>query len=168
MDPVFPDLHHKMSKKIAMLTKVIYHLNTKNEDHQLELDVITSNHQFEKEQILRDASNRISQFKKIMEDQQASVNQEAKLEKLQKKHDLEKQQAMLELQALKKKMMDKENSISSDYQDKFNELSVQVEGINKQFQDKIRKFEASNKSLKAALDAANAVDAASISPLATV
>lgn len=32
---VFPDLHHKMSKKIAQLTKVIYHLNSKNEDHQV-------------------------------------------------------------------------------------------------------------------------------------
>lgn len=32
---VFPDLHHKMSKKIAQLTKVIYHLNTKNEDHEV-------------------------------------------------------------------------------------------------------------------------------------
>lgn len=32
---MFPDLHHKMSKKIAQLTKVIYHLNTKNEDHQV-------------------------------------------------------------------------------------------------------------------------------------
>lgn len=31
---IFPDLHHKMSKKIAQLTKVIYHLNTKNEDRQ--------------------------------------------------------------------------------------------------------------------------------------
>ena len=31
---LFPDLHHKMSKKIAQLTKVIYHLNTKNEDRQ--------------------------------------------------------------------------------------------------------------------------------------
>ena len=30
---LFPDLHHKMSKKIAQLTKVIYHLNSKNEEH---------------------------------------------------------------------------------------------------------------------------------------
>ncbi len=33
MGELFPDLHHKMSKKIAQLTKVIYHLNTKNEVH---------------------------------------------------------------------------------------------------------------------------------------
>lgn len=37
---VFPDLHHKMSKKIAQLTKVIYHLNTKNEDRQARLLMI--------------------------------------------------------------------------------------------------------------------------------
>jgi hypothetical protein len=32
---VFPDLQLRMSKKIAQLTKVIYHLNTRNEDHQV-------------------------------------------------------------------------------------------------------------------------------------
>jgi len=31
------DLHKKMSKKIAQLTRVIYQLNTKNDDHELEL-----------------------------------------------------------------------------------------------------------------------------------
>ena len=71
---VFPDLHHKMSKKIAQLTKVIYHLNTKNEDHQSELDVISSNHQLEIQQILRDAAARISKFKEIVESKQASVS----------------------------------------------------------------------------------------------
>ncbi len=70
---VFPDLHHKMSKKIAQLTKVIYHLNTKNEDHQTELDVLTSNHQVEIQQILKDAAVRIGKFKEIVENKQAAV-----------------------------------------------------------------------------------------------
>jgi hypothetical protein len=71
---VFPDLHHKMSKKIAQLTKVIYHLNTKNEDHQTELDVMTANHQMEIQQILRDAAARIGKFKEVIENKQASVS----------------------------------------------------------------------------------------------
>lgn len=71
---VFPDLHHKMSKKIAQLTKVIYHLNTKNEDHQTEVDVMTSNHQMEIQQILRDAAARIGKFKEVMESKQANVS----------------------------------------------------------------------------------------------
>ena len=71
---VFPDLHHKMSKKIAQLTKVIYHLNTKNEDHQTELDVMSTNHQMEIQQILRDAASRISKFKEVIESKQANVS----------------------------------------------------------------------------------------------
>ncbi len=31
------ELHYKMCKKIAQLAKVIYHLHTKNEDHEYEL-----------------------------------------------------------------------------------------------------------------------------------
>ncbi len=71
---VFPDLHHKMSKKIAQLTKVIYHLNTKNEDHQTELDVLSSNHQVEIQQILKDAAVRIGKFKEVVENKQAAVS----------------------------------------------------------------------------------------------
>ena len=41
----YPDLHHKMSKKIAQLTKVIYHLNTRNDDHEAELAALTSQHE---------------------------------------------------------------------------------------------------------------------------
>ena len=70
---VFPDLHHKMSKKIAQLTKVIYHLNTKNEDHQLEIDSIHANHQMEIQQVLRDAANKIAKFKELVDIKQQTV-----------------------------------------------------------------------------------------------
>ena len=71
---VFPDLHHKMSKKIAQLTKVIYHLNTKNEDHAVEMEQLAASHQMEIQQILRDAANRISKFKEAIETRQAQVS----------------------------------------------------------------------------------------------
>ena len=70
---VFPDLHHKMSKKIAQLTKVIYHLNTRNEDHQSELDAITYNHQSEVQQLMRDAANKIAKFKDLVDIRKAVV-----------------------------------------------------------------------------------------------
>jgi hypothetical protein len=41
----YPDLHHKMSKKIAQLTKVIYHLNTRNDDHEAEVAALTAQHE---------------------------------------------------------------------------------------------------------------------------
>ena len=51
MQAGFPDFHHKMSKKIAQLTKVIYHLNTKNDDHEYQLKTITDNYESEIQEV---------------------------------------------------------------------------------------------------------------------
>ena len=64
-DEAFTDLHQKMSKKIAQLTKVIYHLNTRNEDHQSELDAIGFSHESETRELMRDAANKIGKFKDL-------------------------------------------------------------------------------------------------------
>jgi hypothetical protein len=42
-----------MSKKIAQLTKVIYHLNNKNEDHDHDLADVSEQYETEIEQILK-------------------------------------------------------------------------------------------------------------------
>lgn len=47
----FPDFHHKMSKKIAQLTKVIYHLNTKNDDHEFQIKHLTDTYEHEIEEV---------------------------------------------------------------------------------------------------------------------
>lgn len=47
----FPDFHHKMSKKIAQLTKVIYHLNTKNDDHEFQLNSLADAYESEIEDV---------------------------------------------------------------------------------------------------------------------
>lgn len=72
-DP-FPDLHQKMSKKIAQLTKVIYQLNTRNEDHQSEIDSITHNHQQETQRLMLDAASKIGKFKDLMDIRKNAVS----------------------------------------------------------------------------------------------
>jgi myo-inositol catabolism protein IolC len=71
---VFPDLHHKMSKKIAQLTKVIYHLNTRNEDHQSEMEALAYHHQAEIQQLALDAANKIAKFKDLIESRKVAVS----------------------------------------------------------------------------------------------
>lgn len=51
-------LQLRMSKKIAQLTKVIYHLNTKSEDHDLDLQEMAEHYEAEIESILRSATGR--------------------------------------------------------------------------------------------------------------
>lgn len=70
---VFPDIHHKMSKKIAQLTKVIYHLNTKNEDHSMELDAIKAQHQQEMQQLINETTSKLARMKELVDLKQATV-----------------------------------------------------------------------------------------------
>ncbi|XP_060585098.1 protein FAM184A-like [Ruditapes philippinarum] len=50
---VTQDMHLKMSKKIAQLTKVIYALNTKNDEHEAVLQQIKEQHEEELQQLLQ-------------------------------------------------------------------------------------------------------------------
>ena len=81
---MFPDLHHKMSKKIAQLTKVIYHLNQRNEDFQSELQSERMDHQSEVEEILQDAASKINAFKAKLEDAKQRGATASALKKLKK------------------------------------------------------------------------------------
>ena len=49
-------LQHRMSKKIAQLTKVIYHLNNKNEDHTYDLHELSEQYESEIETVRNGSS----------------------------------------------------------------------------------------------------------------
>ena len=57
----------RMSKKIAQLTKVIYQLNNKNEDHDFDMQDMADTYEAEIEQMLRDAAGKINTFKDQLE-----------------------------------------------------------------------------------------------------
>lgn len=51
------ETHHKMSKKIAQLTKVIFHLHTKNEENATYQQSLSNVHEKEMEIILKEAND---------------------------------------------------------------------------------------------------------------
>jgi hypothetical protein len=57
-----------MSKKIAQLTKVIYHLNSRTEDHELEVQELCEQHEADMHIVLRDSAEKIAFFKAQMDD----------------------------------------------------------------------------------------------------
>ena len=86
---LYPDLHHKMSKKIAQLTKGIYHLNTVNEDNQFEVQARAKAQANEIQTIIKDASAKINRFREQIEEKRGEVNVAAQLEQLKMKHEAE-------------------------------------------------------------------------------
>lgn len=61
------ETHHKMSKKIAQLTKVIFHLHSKNEENSSYHTALSNAYEKEIETILRDANNIINRQKEALE-----------------------------------------------------------------------------------------------------
>lgn len=53
----------RMSKKISQLTKVIYHLNSRTEDNEFDMQEMVEQYESEIEQILKDTAEKINFFK---------------------------------------------------------------------------------------------------------
>ena len=85
------ELQHKMSKKIAQLTKVIYHLNTKNDDHDFEMKALTQQYEGEISDILQDAAAKIRFFKQKVEEKANDERLDLALKEIQKQHAREKE-----------------------------------------------------------------------------
>jgi hypothetical protein len=56
----FPDLHHKMCKKVARLTRVIFILNTKNDEQSLNIKIMRNSYEFELSKVLKRAKSKIT------------------------------------------------------------------------------------------------------------
>lgn len=65
------DLLFKMSKKIAQLTKVIYYLNTKNEDSSLRIQLITDEYENELKETVAEGATVINELQMKLAEQEA-------------------------------------------------------------------------------------------------
>jgi hypothetical protein len=124
---LFPDLHHKMSKKIAQLTKVIYHLNSKNEDHQDDLTSLTDAYETEIDQILKDAYTKINKFKDMIEQRKEVEKQQQAVDEFKKQHEKEKKEALDAFEAYKSKVKASEEQLRKSYDEK---LQVRIKPSN--------------------------------------
>jgi len=75
----FPDFHHKMSKKVAQLTKVIFHLNTKNDEYEYNIKSIVNSYEQEMEQLIKEANIAITKYKEAYDRIQQSDKTEKEL-----------------------------------------------------------------------------------------
>lgn len=162
----FPDLHHKMSKKIAQLTKVIFYLNSKNELHQSEVSFssifvledsnstepskvlgIQDAYESEIDEILRDAHKRLLEFHTRLE---GSINEQnllvdslrrqhaAELTAVQQKYQEEKRVFCLRSSLSFKKIPFQ--LLSSESQLRVSGLTVEIENLKAQFAERAQQL----------------------------
>jgi hypothetical protein len=178
---VFPDLHHKMSKKIAQLTKVIiilsplfpghlltflpsflpsfqviYHLNSRNEDRQYELEEVHSSHQRELQDILQDAATKISRFKEQLDTKRGEAATAREVEHLRVKHEKERAEALEQLRLLKRQAADREDALGDEYARRVDDMEEEVSTMKQAFAESAAQFSERSAALEISLERARA------------
>ena len=149
---VFPDLHHKMSKKIAQLTKVIYHLNTKNEDNQSMIEALQAQHQVEIDMVAKEALTRMATTKELAEMKQKMLATAGQMEKLNKKHADDKAKTIADFEKFKDMVKEREDKYTTEFEQKYDFLNADYEKANASFQSKLSAFEDAKKRMQERLD----------------
>ncbi|XP_051912845.1 protein FAM184A-like isoform X1 [Hippocampus zosterae] len=134
------DLHLKMSKKIAQLTKVIYALNTKNDEHEEEIDSLKEAHEDEVQHIVTETRDKIMQYKSKMVDEADLRRRLASLEESVELHEHMKRQALAEFEMYRQRMEDSQLCIEAQHTQRVVSMSREVEEMRRDFEEKLRAF----------------------------
>ncbi|KAJ7398550.1 hypothetical protein BTVI_124127 [Pitangus sulphuratus] len=102
------EMHVKMCKKIAQLTKVIYALNTRNDEHEASIEALREAHEEEIQHILAETRETILQCKSKVEEEQLLRKHIQALEIAVEQHKRLKEEALAELTLCKKQAEEKE------------------------------------------------------------
>ncbi|XP_072264925.1 protein FAM184A isoform X2 [Pyxicephalus adspersus] len=134
------DLHLKMSKKIAQLTKVIYALNTRNDEHESGVQAIKEAHEEEIQQILAETREKILQYKNKVSEETELKRKIQALEESLEEHKKMKHQAITEFEVYKHRVEDMQLCAEAQHVQRVVTMSREVEEIRKRFEERIRSF----------------------------
>ncbi|XP_038622695.1 protein FAM184A isoform X5 [Tachyglossus aculeatus] len=129
-----------MSKKIAQLTKVIYALNTKNDEHESAIQALKETHEEEIQQILAETREKILQYKSKVTEELDLKRKIQVLEESLEDHRKMKHQALTEFEAYKHRVEDMQLCAEAQHVQRVVTMSREVEEIRKKFEEKLRSF----------------------------
>ncbi|XP_060229160.1 protein FAM184A isoform X2 [Meriones unguiculatus] len=134
------DMHLKMSKKIAQLTKVIYALNTKNDEHESAIQALKDAHEEEIQQILAETREKILLYKSKVTEELDLKRKIQVLEASLEDHMKMRQQALTEFEAYKHRVEDIQLCAEAQHVQRIVTMSREVEEIRRKFEEKLRSF----------------------------
>jgi len=130
--------HHMMCKKIAQLTKVIYHLNSKNEDQEARLADLQQRYEKEIANLEKDAEAKISKLRDGLDKATGSEAEalRTRADELASSYEQQKTEALAEMAALKKKLQ-------ASAESKIADATRQVDDLQRQTTSQLGELEKS-------------------------
>ena len=142
------EMHIKMSKKIAQLTKVIYSLNTKNDEHEEIIEGLKTAHQEELQKVVVEYSDKMGHYRQKMEliDEQELLI--SKLQSLLEEERTEKQNFITDFEKFKQGKDEMEKTVVSKYETKMADMANNLVKIKDEFENRTQQFEIARKKFE--------------------
>lgn len=146
---VTQDMHLKMSKKIAQLTKVIYALNTKNDENEAVLQALRDQNEEEKQQLLNDMQNKLQLYKSRLDGETDHKRQISILQTRISEYEQHSASVEDRLARLKQETSVREQQQQQEYNQQVQQLTQDVLRAKREFEDHLQGFEAWRKKKEA-------------------
>ena len=142
------EMHIKMSKKIAQLTKVIYSLNTKNDEHEEIIEGLKTAHQEELQKVMVECRDKMGHYRQKMEliDEQELLI--SKLQSLLEEEQTEKQNFITDFEKFKQSKDEMEKTVVSKYETKMAEMANSLVKIKDEFENRTQQFEIARRKFE--------------------
>jgi len=124
----------KLGKKVAQLTKVIFHLNTKNEDNEALVKAMAEHHDAEIAQVMQKAAQREAMLKEQLEAKEKNHNS---VKTIREKYEGERQKLVGQMSELKTQLEEKDAELLVEKEEhernlaalKSNQIAMEHEGL---------------------------------------
>ncbi len=131
------ELIDKMCRKISQLTRVVYVLNSKNDEHESLIDAMAQAYEKELSNSEREKNIAIKKMKGQIEKIKIQNNPEQKILEINKKFDNQVNSFNKEYDKLKKDMKSKQKNIQDEYNEKYNKMIKENVEMKKLYENKI-------------------------------
>jgi len=128
-----PELHKKICKKMAQLTRVIYQMNTRNDENDLTLKQFIAAYEKEMDLLVDESNNIISKYKIQLEKSNKQDELELEIKKITDEVTRQKDISKKEFNNLKNKVEDREKKLSQDYETKLVQQKNDYESLKQKY-----------------------------------
>lgn len=128
-----PELHKKICKKMAQLTRVIYQMNTRNDENDLTLKQFIAAYEKEMDLLVDESNNIISKYKIQLEKSNKQDELEQEIKKITDEVTRQKDISKKEFNNLKNKVEDREKKLSQDYETKLVQQKNEYENLKQKY-----------------------------------
>uniref|UniRef100_A0A3Q1CR07 Protein FAM184A/B N-terminal domain-containing protein n=1 Tax=Amphiprion ocellaris TaxID=80972 RepID=A0A3Q1CR07_AMPOC len=121
-------------------SKVIYALNTKNDEHEAAIATLKEAHEEEVQQILSETREKILQYKSKISDEMDLKRRIQSLEESMELHERMKRQALAEFESYRQRVEDMQLCTEAQHTQRVVSMSREVEEMRRSFEEKLRTF----------------------------